>query len=119
MDLDFKKIILRLRLKKTKGSIVKFTIRVFEELVRKGYQVKIVPGFACWLKFGCWHLWIEDSDGKIYDVGEHMFKVPVAHLKELPEGTERVDKVPSEFEEEYNLWLEDPKKYFKAPSVSS
>lgn len=112
-DFDFKKSLLRHRLKKTKGSIVRLTILIYEDLLRKGHSVQIVPGFACWGTHGCWHLWIE-SDGTVLDVGQEMFKIPVLHLKELPNGTERVDKTPSDFEEEFKLWVEDPKKYFSS-----
>lgn len=117
-DFDFKKCLLRHRLKKTKGSIVRLTILIYEDLLRKGHNVQIVPGFACWGKHGCWHVWLE-SEGTVLDVGQQMFKIPVLHLKELPEGYERVDKVPSEFEEEFNIWREDPKKYFSSRETTT
>lgn len=112
---DFKKILLRLRLKKTRGSIVRLTLLAHEQLVRQGYEdAQVVHGYAVWGTHGCWHIWIE-CQGNQLDVGQSLVKIPVSLVRELPEGTVLMGDSKS-FQEEYQAWLDDPKKYFKNKS---
>lgn len=115
-ETDFKKILLRLRLKKTRGSIVRLTLLAHEQLVRMGHtDAQVVQGYAVWGTHGCWHIWIE-CDDKQLDVGQSLVKIPVRLVKDLPEDTTLMGDSKS-FEDEYKEWIDDPKKYFKTPSV--
>lgn len=115
IESEFKKILLRLRLKKTKGSIIRLTILAHEHLVRQGFtDAKVQTGYAIWGTHGCWHIWIE-CNGIQLDAGQSIVKIPVTLVDKLPEGTVLMGDSKT-FQEEYELWLEDPKKYFKCKS---
>lgn len=112
MEADFRKILLRLRLRKTKGSIVRLTLRAHEELVRMGYtDAEVVTGYAIWGTHGCWHIWIECGAMQL-DVGQTLVKIPVTLVREPPPGTNIMGDF-KEYLEEYRHWRENPKDYFK------
>jgi hypothetical protein len=94
-------------------SIVKKTIKIWEEMCRQGIDCTLVDGYACWGPAGCWHLWIEDSSGNQYDLGQSISGIKVNLVTDLPEGTKRVG-TEHDGCDEYKIYMEDPKKYWQS-----
>lgn len=84
---------------------------------RQGIDCFIKTGFACWGPAACWHLWIEDSDGNKYDIGQSLSGIQVTLLEELPEWVKRVDNDSTTAETEYKLYMDDPKAYWTGKST--
>jgi hypothetical protein len=104
---------MKVRSRERKGwSIVKKTIQIWEEMCRQGVECSIKTGFACWGPAACWHLWIEDSDGVRYDLGQSISGINVTLLEELPDWIKRVDSDSTSPETEYKLYIDDPKGYW-------
>lgn len=105
---------MKVRARERRGwSVVKKTIKIWEEMCRQGIDCSLVHGFACWGPAGCWHLWIEDPDGNQYDLGQTLSGIKVNLVTELPDGSTRVG-TEQDGENEYKVYLEDPKKYWKS-----
>lgn len=119
MNTFFKRVVLRQKLKRVPGTIVRKTIMAYEDLKRGGYDCVLKEGYATWGPVGCWHLWIEDPDGNKYDVGQELSKIPVSLVETIPEGTQIMNDPKIDFSSEYKEYLEDPKKYFTKKSSSS
>ena len=86
-------------------------------MVRQGCECELKTGFACWGPAGCWHIWIEDTEGVQYDLGQSLSGITVTLLSELPEGSENIGT--GEGEDEYKVYLEDPKAYWTMKRSSS
>lgn len=113
MDNFFKRVVLRQKLKKVQGSIVRRTIMAYEDLRRAGFDCTLREGYAVWGPAGCWHLWIEDSQGNQFDLGQTLSNIPVSLVEKVPEGVQVMSDPKINFSDEYKSYLEDPKKYFK------
>ena len=112
MDIFFKRAVLRQKLRRVQGSIVKKTIMIYEDLLREGFQCSLKEGYAIWGPAGCWHLWIEDDQGNQYDLGQALSKIKVTLTDTVPEGTQIMNDPKIDFSAEYKEYLEDPKAYF-------
>lgn len=119
MDIFFKRAVLRQKLKRVQGSVVKKTIMIYEDLKREGFQCRLKEGYAIWGPAGCWHLWIEDDQGNQYDLGQTLSKIKVTLTDTVPEGTQIMNDPKFDFSAEYKEYLENPKAYFIKKKSSS
>ena len=67
--MDPNRFALHLRLHKQETSGIFAVILLHEILEKQGQQVKLVQGYLTVAGETCWHVWIEDSEKNIIDLG--------------------------------------------------
>ena len=105
-----KRIVLRLQLRKTEGTIVHHNAL----LAKAVKDTKMVSGYAICQNQACWHCWVEDSDGKKLDVTSGILSLPFEYASELPEGYKEMehDQI-NENKRLYDLYVNDPHRFWK------
>jgi|CryBogDrversion2_11_1035321.scaffolds.fasta_scaffold07733_2 hypothetical protein len=103
-----KRIVLRLKLRKTEGTIVHHNAL----LSRSIKDSKLVAGYALCMNQACWHCWVEGPDGTKYDVTREI--VPFEYSTEVPEGYQQMShELIDKNIELFKLYTDDRKQFWK------
>ena len=121
--MDPQRFALHLRLHKLHDTGVLATILLHELLQKQGDKVTLVQGYLTVMGETCWHVWIEDKNGRAIDLGrilacfvdEEFHKCEFKLSKDRPEGFEiredPANKLIWEMREDRNFWKKAPKKF--------
>ena len=104
-----KRFALRLKMHKVDCSIVHKNA-----LLRRSIpDSQLVEGFSLCANEACWHCWVIDSKGEIYDVGKSL-DISYTYSTTVPEGyNEMKHDQLEENKKLYRLYIDDQKKFWK------
>jgi len=105
-----KRLVLRLKLHKTEGTIVHHNAILAKQI--KGSRM--VSGYALCQNQACWHCWVEDSEGKKYDVSSGILSMPFEYSSDVPENCKEMEhEMITENKRLFELYKRDPKQFWK------
>jgi hypothetical protein len=104
-----KRFALRLKLHKVDGTIVHHNA-LLRRIIPKG---QLVQGYSLCDNEACWHCWVVDAQGEIFDVGKQL-GIQYTYSDHVPEGYKEMEHEMIEKNKKlYQLYIDDPIKFWK------